>query len=104
MSKAVKDDIEINYYTFEEFVEYGKKQTEGSTIVNDNFYFFTFRELIVARKSEDWYLMYPPNHPDHITNITPDRIIILREEGFIVCKKEELDSQFKLIKLLDYDN
>ena len=83
MKKATKKSVEIEFITFDEFVELGRNQ-DGASIVNNIPLAFTYKEHPVTSENDECYII--PTLEGHY-NFTPKDVLITGVRGEIYpCK------------------
>jgi hypothetical protein len=89
MAKYIRKPTVIEAITFEEFVEYGKKN--ATSIVNGTPWSFRYKDLPVTHHKDDCYLL-TLSHSVH--EVTPDDVIVTDINGTGVMKKDFFDTLY----------
>jgi hypothetical protein len=94
MHKARKKPVEIEFITFNEFVEYGKSQPDAN-IVNGEPWSFTYKGQPITQENPERYLI-PTLEGTY--NFTPEDVLITGVKGEIYpCKINIFESTYDVI-------
>lgn len=92
MGKAVKKPVEIEFITFDEFVEHGKTQDSG---VNGMPWSFEYKGHQITHENDECYLI-PTLEGEH--NFTPKDYLITGVRGEIYpCKIDIFNETYNII-------
>lgn len=95
MAKAVKKQVEIDFYTWEEFVEYGRKTSPDS--IHDGFaWHFNFEGYNISHENNECYII-PTLEGNH--HFTPNDVLIKGVKGELYpCKKDIFEMTYDVPK------
>jgi hypothetical protein len=94
MGKAIKKPVEIEFITFEDFVEFGKNQ-EGANIVDGQPWSFSYNGHPITHENNECYLI-PTLEGTY--NFTPDDVLITGVKGEIYpCKKNIFEKTYTVV-------
>ena len=95
MNKAIKKPIEIEFYTFEEFVEYGKQANPDSIHEDGLPWSFEFKGHPVTNENSDVYLV-PTNHG--YVEFSKNDILLVQSGEIYPIKKEVFEQTYDIIE------
>jgi hypothetical protein len=92
--KAIKKPITIDFYTFDEIVEYGKKVNPES-IHGDRAWNFEFEGVQITHENDECYII-PTLEGNHY--FTPNDVLIKGIKGELYpCKKDIFEMTYDII-------
>lgn len=95
MRKAIKKQIEIEFITFDEFVEFGKNQPDAN-IVDGVVWSFNYKGYSITHENNECYLI-PTLEGTY--NFTPQDVLITGVKGEIYpCKIDIFEATYSLVE------
>ena len=95
MGKAIKKPIEIEFITFDEFIEYGKQHSDNFA-ENGMPYTFDYKECPITHNTDECYII-PTLEGNHY--FTPKDVLITGIKGEIYhCKIDIFEKTYEVIQ------